>query len=728
MNTLSLFIPTLYLYILMQSLLERPVHLWLYIPCRQSFSITFSFNTEWSVLHQSMGNSTSRPAEQSPLGGIPPQHFHGEYCSPKVQYSDLNQRAAFPQHSSNKIAYLSTPVSRETRQRIFILKLSVSFGRDSFPVVGFGSKLDECDRILLTNNHNLYLWNISTGDLIERGTLSSNTKLPQCKDGDTLHCTLDMGSCTVAFTVYRRGRESVIQELELPGLPEKLWPLVGVLRTGQTPVVFHLLWFDQAEGSMDHMQDLSTKVRFDDQTVSGHLDISKNGKVVSRGSTVQGNSCVLINQVMTSGVHYWRLRVICDFGASLCVGIAQVPFELSPVYLNDPLKHIYRHDRIMVWRSYRGLLYDNGVQQDLTLEPIGWQHNSTVDIALRVDFSTRTLEILRNEKSLGVAFRNVSGPVQPILGFYAGYEKRVELLEYHTSQSDPIPPIVHELHTRSVEGKGIKEIMPVADTRTVAPSFDPDAKYGEIQISDDHMTVYRNKNQVGNAYCLLNMDCMSGLYHWAFIVEMDQGASSCTGVAKQPIDMSGVANIYECKQMYLYRSFQGMLYHNGRELPKRFEESWMSGSLVELTLDIEGNEGVLQYTINGQDQGVAFGSIQPPVTPLVGFYAGMEKRITLIHFSHKEKVPKLSPTVKYPGLNDVSSTASTASQDALPILATHSDADQYYGECMMCGSENKNVIAIPCRHAVLCADHLHIGNDCLICQEKIQGVWNILLD
>ena len=80
-----------------------------------------------------------------------------------------------------------------------------------------------------------------------------------------------------------------------------------------------------------------------------------------------------------------------------------------------------------------------------------------------------------------------------------------------------------------------------------------------------------------------------------------------------------------------------MLYNKGKELAKHFEEYWMTGTLIEMIVDVSESEAIVQYSINGSDQGIAFTGLQPPLKPLVGFYAGMEKRVTLIHFEHKQK-------------------------------------------------------------------------------------------
>ena len=46
------------------------------------------------------------------------------------------------------------------------------------------------------------------------------------------------------------------------------------------------------------------------------------------------------------------------------------------------------------------------------------------------------------------------------------------------------------------------------------------------------------------------------------------------------------------------------------------------------------------FSVNGEDQGIAFSNIRLPVKPIVGFYAGMENKTTLAHYEHKKNIGK----------------------------------------------------------------------------------------
>ena len=666
-----------------------------------------------------MGNAIShyhdRIGPVNQFDNIPDLHFHGVYCSEGVQLVDFNQKAVIPAFSKHKVIYFNKQLSTATRVRYFSLKFYVTFGNGSRPVIGFGMHLEKCENILLETNPSMYLWDLTDRSMIIKGTRDKTMNLPQCKDGCIVECSIDMDSGNITFAVKNPNEELQTENVTILGIPNEVWPLVGVLVTGSRPVSFDLQSFDQRR---EELYDLTAKTIFSDSF--GLLKLSADSKTVLRESTQQGNSCALVNRIMQSGRHCWTLRIDCDFGASLCLGLVKVPFDLPDQFLSDPLKHIYWHQGLIVWRSYKGMLYANGKQQEYSIEPLGWHSSTSVTVEFHLDFSRGgTLEIIRNGKSLGIVFKDISGPVQPIVAFYAAYEKKVMILDYRTSEHTAIIP--------AIAAADKEEKTTIVESN---PCFDPNLSYGAVSISDDHMTLYRNKDQSGNAYCLLNQTCTSGEYHWSFIIETDQGASTCLGVAKEPIELTDTSNMYTCASMYLYRSFQGMLYSEGRELSKRFDEYWQSNSLVELVLDIEGNKGVLQYIVNGRDQGIAFADIHPPVKPIVAFYSGMEKRITLIHFEHKKKVPKVLPTLLPVKLNNLSSDETATSNTGLKVIINRTHASQYYEQCMVCGVLNKNVISLPCKHAIVCPDHISVDGTqvCFVCDQPVTGVWNILLN
>ena len=652
-----------------------------------------------------MGNTLPSPDRSS-------SRFHALSHSTDVKIKEQNQVAVFPPCSQNKIASFSRQLSRATRARCFSLQLRIYFETDCTPVLGFALTLGNCDNLVLSGNTNFSLWDLKNGCLILHGGGGTIQYLPKCVDGSVIKCTLNMGSGDVTFTICNPGMETETKEVTLPSMPAEVWPFVGVVRSDSSQVSFHIMNYDQGTESL---HDISAQVYFDTQNVCGVMKVSPHGKVVSRDSAEQGNGCAFINRVISSGLHRWSMKITCDFGASLCLGVAKHPFSLTDEYLRDSMKHVFRHPGLWVWRSYRGLLYVDGQQQENSLEPLGWQHNSTVTVELVLNMTERTLEIIRNGKSLGVAFRDLPGTVQPVVAFYAAYEKRVELLHYFTSENLPTS---ERLLACSVS-EGIQLPMKV--------TFDPSTKVGGVEISSDLMTLHRDKSHSGNSYCLLNVNCTAGQYSMSFVVESDQGASTCIGLAREGLIPPKQGNIYLSPNLYLYRSFQGMLYMEGKELAQKYEEFWMGGTLVGLTVDIKGGEAVVRYAVNGKEQGVAFSGIRAPLRPIVCYYAGMEKRVTLIHFEHKPHSIQQHMVMQHshPELNNLDAVSSTVSSCPLPIMARCSDASQYYGTCMICNRENR-VIAYPCKHTPLCAEHILEMKTCLICDQEVTSVWNIL--
>ena len=674
-----------------------------------------------------MGNSLSSP---DPLNqeGIAQFHAHSRSFGTVIQ--EQNQVTIFPPYSENKIASFSRQLSKATRARCFALQLKVCFAADSVPVLGFALTLGDCNSMTLSGNSNLSLWDLKNGRVILHGGGGVIQQLPKCVDGAIIKCVLDMGTGDVVFSVFNPGKEPEVRKEAIPNMPTEVWPFAGIASNSHSQVSFHIMHFERG---IESLNDISAQVFFDARNVCGILRVSANGKVLSRDSTEQGNGCAFINKVITSGLHRWTLKISSDFGASLCLGLAKYPFNLSDDYLRDPTIHVYHHTGLWLWRSYRGLLYEDGKQLQVSLEALGWQANSSVTVELVLNMQDRTLKIFRLGKYLGIAFRDLPDAVQPVVAVYAAYEKRVELIQYFTSE-----PGTPALLARAVPDTAVTIVSNVTETSRLPMkvTFDPSTKSGSVNVSSDLMTLYRDKSQSRNSYCMLSVSCVSGRYDFSFIIESDQGASTCIGLAHEAgLALPKQGNIYLSPNLYLYRSFQGMLYKKGEELPQKYDEFWMAGTLVGLRVDVDEGEAVVTYAVNGKEQGTAFSGIRAPVRPIVCYYAGMEKRVTLIHFEHKplstplgkpQPVQMRSIDASQPKLNsfDTLSTSTTA-QNLLPIVARCSDANQYYSACMVCNSENR-VIAYPCKHTPLCAEHILDMKTCIICDQPVTGVWNIL--
>ena len=589
----------------------------------------------------------------------------------------------------------------------------------SDPVVGLApSNAIDCNNINFESNEALsVVWLIRRQQLLLGGKVAMSS-MPYCNSGAIIEIAVDKG-LNASFMVCNPGEKMESVKLSIPYLSTFVFPFVGAIRTGSKFITFQLIE-SSAKDIPNQLSDITKDVYVD--KIFGNMHYSRDSQRFTRTSTEQGNSCALLSSKIAKGQHRWTVRVICDFGASLCIGVARYPFKLSEDYIRDPLKHIYRHPGLLLYRSYRGLLYMDGRQLEKSLQPLGWQHNSTVMLTIEVNIEKRTIEVFRNGKSIGIAFSDISGPLQPVICFYASYEKELEFVSYETTEvSATIPP-----QPRITE---VYQSTPASDVPQMV-CFDQKMKYGSLTLSSDRTSISRDKSQSGNAYCLMNIICTTvGVYRFSFVIETDQGASVCIGVtdvlSPTAIKKVEIGNIYLSPSFYLYRSFQGMLYIKGRELTKRFDEFWMSGTLVEMTVDIASNEAIVQYTVNGKDQGVAFAGLRPPLRPLIAIYAGMEKRVTLIHFEH---VPKFSgpQPMTTSACNDIDTSTTYASRINLPTVATPHDAEQPSSrECMVCG-RLADTILLPCQHSMLCSEDSLRTSHCIICNQPVSGFWNIL--
>ncbi len=644
--------------------------------------------------------------------------YHGSLHSPGVQLADGQATATFPPYARDCVSYLGRSISRMTREREFCVKFQAEFAKSATLGVGFRSR-QVMDGAPLAGDTDVTIWNLTAGTLVVRGGVKHGVSLPNCGSGAVCYCTINTGTRVVSCTVHNQGVDPETREVVVDSLPHEIWPFIVVLSNGSEAATVRLIPFNQQGEQVDHLLDLTAEAAFDASTARGALKVSENGKVVQRSSDQQGNACVLMNRVMSRGKHHWTLDVKVDFGASICLGLARSPFEFSKEYQDDGNRYIYRHQQLLLWRSYRGLLYQDGIQLDHTLEPLGWQHKRRVRVDFRLDLDTGTLEVIRNGQNLGIAFKGISGPVQPIVAFYASYEKEVELIQYRTSQ-DNAPMTLPCAQNDVLQA-------PCLDSTVV---FNSALKYGDLGVSEDGTSIFRNKTQLGNAYCPLSVCCSSGGYHFSFVIENDRGASTCVGVAKGDIRFNVSGNIYQSKDMYLYRSYQGMLYSDGKELNKRLEEFWSSGTLVEMIVDLKGGEGTVQFVVNGVDQGVAFTGLRPPLIPLICFYSGMEKRVTLLHYEHTLGPQNPPSVLKYPDMNKLTEAGSRPPYCApLPAMATPSHATYNSPKCLHVSADracDKPVILLPCKHAILCPTHARPGRLCPKCNTVIEGSWNVL--
>ena len=576
------------------------------------------------------------------------------------------------------------------------------------PFIGVLTTRKSLAEIHIPDDPNLILWNMKEGRIHWKGKVYCKTHIV-CSSGCDIGITWNIKTQSIQLSVTSATgevqRDKILtEEFEC----DRLWLIFGAITVGENkPVQFQLL-----AGQPLELHDTTKLVRF--VSAGGKMSVSNDGRQVYRSNKDSGNSVALINRVLARGKHTWKLAVISDFGASIGMGLATYNFELSDKYRNDPLTHVYHHQGLYIWRSYRGHLYSNGTQLSHSLEPLGWQSGATVTVELTLDMREGTLEIARNGRYLGVAFRDIRGPVQPAIALYAGYEKEIHLMEFHSS--DDSSEDVVESDRALVKKAHVSDKVP----------FDATSKMGKLVLSEDGLTLTREREHSGNAYCLLDVTLSSGFHRWSFVIQNDQGASTCLGVAREPITHNKTGNLYLCRDLYVLRSFQGILYAEGKEVRKGLSEFWLSGSLVEVSFELQPRGGVVRFSVNGEDQGIAFSGLTPPLRPIVGFYAGMEKKVTLVHYEHIHLDPTTSSSRQEQNKVHTDNTNHSSKLHPMPLALSPSKISMYYSTCMVCGSP-VDVVSLPCKHSYMCAEHLQLGRNCLICDEPVTGVWNILL-
>lgn len=676
-----------------------------------------------------------------------------------------NKLVIFGENTENQVSFLLSPVPKHGGQEAFSIDLEIKFEEDrGRPVLGFAlNKVNVSSIRTLVKNEHFYVWEVSKGTIVNKSKQVTKDRLPALENGGRLSVKFVPATAKLFVTVNNPGKPPESKEIVIRGtLPvTDLWPFVGAVYTGLEKVSFTILESSTTIHNNNDLTDLSFKVMFNSLSSHGTINVSKDLKRVSRESTQQGNGCALLPVKMSSGIHRWTFKVWCDFGCSLCFGLARYPFRLSEEYARDSMKHIYRHPGLLLYRSYRGLLYRDGKQLDKTLDSLDWQHNKPVIMELVFDANKGSLELIKNERSIGFAFEKLQGIFQPVVCFYAAYEKDVELKQYLTTEASldiTVQSPGNSLETGSIDKKAM-----VTDESI---SFDKRQRYGKFNMSPDGKAIFREKSQTGNSFCFLDVVCRKyGVYRFSFIIEFDHGASTCLGVTTvmnaEKVHLGKIGNIYTSESFYMYRSFQGMLFVKGKEQKKRLEEFWMSGSLVLMEIRITEKGGSVRFDVNGMDQGVAFSGLQTPLRPLVAFYAGMEKRITILHYEFapmKRESETLtatttksvaSPTSSFQatsttpksliardgdsgGLNDLTIEVLKEEPDLpLPILCSASDAEIYCSSCMKCQATT-NVITLPCKHSTLCSRDITVGLNaptrrCVTCDQKVTQLWNILV-
>lgn len=437
-----------------------------------------------------MGNEVSGPQNELDID-TPPFYFDHENHTSGLRLEEHYQAVTFPPGGRNlQLAFFHQALHKSSTEPLS-LRMKVHCGKQSAVMVGFSERPSA--EFANVAKKDLCLFDVTRGRVYLKDCLVKNVDLPQCEDGGVIELVVSPGIRNIRYSVDNpQGSLSQPMDMRMEeDVTDEVWPLVGVPPTNKEEVKLEL--------SFGSRSMVNEEAKFDSSTFCGPLEISNSGKVVSRGN-ISSNCCAVVNKILTKGRHKWTLLVHQDVGASTCLGIAKSPFRIPEHFLKSS-KHIYRHNDLMMWRSYRGFLYADGYQLPKTLEPLNWLQNQSTKVEFELDLDKGTLQIVRNGEPIGTAFEKIKPPVQPAIAFYAGYEKCVELYSFETEKqaaelSDPVPLRIEH---------ALKPSKPTVH-------FDLDSRHGTLCVSEDGTTVFRSESQQGNAFCLLNVKCDHGVY------------------------------------------------------------------------------------------------------------------------------------------------------------------------------------------------------------------------
>lgn len=123
----------------------------------------------------------------------------------------------------------------------------------------------------------------------------------------------------------------------------------------------------------------------------------------------------------------------------------------------------------------------------------------------------------------------------------------------------------------------------------------------------------------GRGYGLANQGIKSGCYQWKILIVKENRGNegTCIGVSKHPVkDFSHRST----RDMWLYRAYSGMLYHNGERDNLPTFPSYTQGDYITVVVDMEAK--TLSFGKNGEEPKVAFEGIEASeLFPCVMFYS-----------------------------------------------------------------------------------------------------------
>ena len=222
------------------------------------------------------------------------------------------------------------------------------------------------------------------------------------------------------------------------------------------------------------------------------------------------------------------------------------------------------------------------------------------------------------------------GEFQMAVFFYAGYFKQVELQKYETTAP--------QLKTADVVTAALNQVMPENIV------FDR-VHFGSGYVSDSGKTLNR-EDRAGNSLATLNLTIRQpGLYEISFLMEEDDGASTCLGVAladssEYPLENyrpSGgyTPNVHDNPGLCCIRSFLGTVYKKGGKLSQTVPEFYLAGSVVRMIVEANNHQyASIYFLFNSENRTLVFEQLPLPLTPMVAFYAAKPKRVTIMNWEY----------------------------------------------------------------------------------------------
>eukprot|EP00118_Oscarella_pearsei_P029063 m.3564 g.3564 ORF g.3564 m.3564 type:complete len:679 (+) comp9556_c0_seq1:52-2088(+) len=678
-----------------------------------------------------MGNqstSNARIAEATTEhSSAKPSQYSGPRFDPKSVVGNLllssDGRTVTRDGSKRELAYVTLDRVLE-KGSIYQWKLKIEDDSGASACCGVADHpVEEFDDIFTSKR--LRVCRSFSGQLYDRGRLLAETAVPYWMSGSVVTFVADLTLGTVSFGVESDQLSVIFTNVSGPIVP--IVTFYAGFSKKITIIDFTLLKESPPSRAVGRVRTPKevlkactrpVNVNFDPDSPEGAIGLSDDRKTLTRTDRMRGNAFCLFNRNISCGAAFWKFQVHSDTGASTVIGVAE---EGARMPSNNT--SVFYSPQMYLWRSYEGRIYEKGNELADRLTVFDWANEcSTVGVLL--DMDARTMWFTCDGQILPVSVSGFSGSVRPVVGFYAGMTKCVSIVEYFESDD-------------TAAASSASSVAATVASYEQPINFHNSVLVGRLQVINDGTTLFREPGGLENSYCVANIPLISGIYEWTLVVEQDTGASTCLGVAERPIDLSSdQKNIYESPSVWVCRSYGGQLYARGVELTTVLCPLWHVGSVVKLTFNADF--GTLAFSVNEREFGVAFRDVTRPVYPFFAFYAMMEKRLSLLHFSHE-------PTkIKSGALNDLSQPenrrprSESNHEKSVPKTKGSFSGDgtarpavsRRTARCLVCGRERADVALQPCKHAVVCwecAKELSENcSDCPQCGIPVEGFLNII--